>query len=428
MTRSGAGVPISCTGGTPFAVYWLGRGVRARPGLPSPVRRTPMKILFWLSLVYILYAYAGYPLALWIWARVRPRPVAKAAPAAEPLVTAVVAARNEERNIGKRIENLLSQTYPPRKLEIVVVSDGSTDGTERVVEEYAARETAHIERGGERFPRLRLARIPESRGKPNALNTGVGLAHGEIVVFADARQAFDPGAVRELVGNFADPAVGSVSGELAFYDRPGAGVKTEIGLYWKIEKWIRKTEGLVHSIAGATGAIYAIRRELFERIPDETILDDVYVPMKIVCRGYRNVFDERAIARDEFSMNLPVERRRKVRTLLGNYQLLRLMPELSSPAGNPIFFQFFSHKIARLFVPFFFIALFVSSIFVPGPVYRLALWGIAALLLLAVLRTRLSRAPLLGRASAAASTFFLLNYFALLAFVALIKPGKTKIW
>jgi cellulose synthase/poly-beta-1,6-N-acetylglucosamine synthase-like glycosyltransferase len=387
-----------------------------------------MKALFWLSLVFILYAYAGYPLVLWVWARVRPRPVAKAAPAAEPLVTVVVAARNEEQNIGKRIENLLAQSYPPRKLEIIVVSDGSTDGTDRIVEERAARETASIERGSAPLPRLRLVRVTESRGKPNALNTGVGLAHGEIVVFTDARQEFDANTVRELVGNFADPSVGSVSGELVFRECSEAVVRAEIGLYWTIEKWIRKTEGLVHSIAGATGAIYAIRRELFETIPEETILDDVYVPMKIVCRGYRNVFDERSIARDVFSMSIPEERRRKVRTLLGNYQLLRLMPELSSPAGNPIFFQFFSHKIARLFVPFFFIALFVSSAVVPGPLYRLALWGIVALLLLAVFRGRLSRVPLLGKLGAVSSTFFMLNYFALLAFLSFIRPGKAKVW
>ncbi len=387
-----------------------------------------MKPLYWISLVLILYTYAGYPLALYLWARLRPRPVRKDRSAAEPLVTVVVAARNEESVIGKRIENLLAQGYPPRKLEIVVVSDGSSDGTDRIVAALAEREGATIRKGAELLPRIRLVKIPEGRGKPNALNAGVGIARGEIVVFTDARQEFEANAVRELVANFADPSVGSVSGELAFRGREGAGVETEMGLYWTIEKWIRRTEGLVHSVAGATGAIYAIRRGLYETVPEETLLDDVYVPMKIVCRGYRNAFDERAIARDVFSKNLPEEKRRKIRTLLGNYQLLRLMPELSSPAGNPIFIQFFSHKVARLFVPLFFIALLVASALATGAIYRLTLWGVVALALLAACRRQVARLPVVGKLGAAASTFFTLNYFALLAFFYLFRPGKRRIW
>lgn len=387
-----------------------------------------MKILFWFSLAFILYTYAGYPLVLWAWARLRPRPVAKARPGAEPLVTAVVAARNEGEAIGKRIENLLSQNYPPYKLEIIVVSDGSTDETDAVVEEFAKRDATTIQRGSDRIPRLRLVKIAENRGKPSAINRGVALAHGEIIVFADARQDFDANAVRELVSNFTDPSVGSVSGELVFHEHSDTDVKAEMGLYWAVETWIRRIEGTVHSIAGATGAIYAVRRALFEEIPEETILDDVYVPMKIVCRGYRNVFDGSARAYDVFSKDLPEEKRRKIRTLLGNYQLLRLMPELSSPAANPIFFQFFSHKIARLFVPFLMLALVVSAVFAAGWFYRLALWGVGVLFVLALSRRHLSKMPLLGRVSAASSTFFTLNYFALLAFFYFIRPGKARVW
>ena len=387
-----------------------------------------MESLFWLSLALILYTYAGYPLVLYVWARLRPRPVRKNRAAAEPLVTVVIAARNEESSIGKRVENLLAQNYPPQKLEIVVVSDGSTDGTDAIVDALASRQGAVIRRGKEVHPRIRLARIPERRGKPNALNRGVELAIGEIIVFADARQDFDANAVRELVANFADPSVGSVSGELAFRQSPNADVQTEIGIYWAIEKWIRKTEGLVSSTAGATGAIYAIRRELFETIPEETLLDDVYVPMKIVCRGFRNAFDERAIAHDVFSKGMPAEKRRKIRTLLGNYQLLRLMPELSSPASNPVFFQFLSHKVLRLFVPFFFLALLVASALAAGSFYRLALGGIAALAALAVFKRPLSRVPVLGRLGALSSTFLVLNYFAFLAFFHCMRRERAKVW
>jgi cellulose synthase/poly-beta-1,6-N-acetylglucosamine synthase-like glycosyltransferase len=265
-------------------------------------------------------------------------------------------------------------------------------------------------------------------GKPHALNTGVSLAHGDFVVFADARQDFDPDAVRELIANFNDPKVGSVSGELVFYEGSDTSIKAEMGFYWTIEKWIRKMEGQVHSIPGATGAIYAIRKELFEEIPEKTILDDVFVPMKIVTSGYRNVFDDRAIAHDVFSKDLAEEKRRKVRTLRGNYQLLHLMPELASISGNPIFFQFFSHKIFRLFVPFSFIALLVSSFTAAGFIYRLAFWGIVAVLLMNVFYKQLSSVPWLNRLCAVSRTLLSLNYFAFLAFFHFIRPGKNKIW
>lgn len=387
-----------------------------------------MKYLFWISLLFILYTYAGYPLVLYVLSRLSPRRVDKRSIAPEPLVTVVVAARNEGDNIGKRVENLLKQHYPPNRLEIVVVSDGSTDATNDVVARLVEREQVKMTCGGETFPRLRLLTHDENRGKPHAINEGVRLARGEFLVFTDARQDFEPDAVRELVANFSDPSVGSVTGELVFYENSDTTIKAEMGLYWTIEKWIRKAEGSVHSVVGATGAIYAIRRELFEEIPEETILDDVLVPMRIVSRGYRNVFESRAIAHDVFSVNLEKEKRRKIRTLLGNYQLLRLMPELASVAANPLFLQFFSHKIFRLFVPFFFIALAVSALAADGFFYRLVFWGIVALLLMTLFYRQLSRLPVVGKLCAVSRTFFSLNYFALLAFFYFIRPGKAKVW
>jgi biofilm PGA synthesis N-glycosyltransferase PgaC len=387
-----------------------------------------MKYLFWISLIFIAYAYVGYPLVLYLLSKLAPRKVDKKRLVPEPLVTVVVAARNEAETIGKKIENLLGQHYPPDRLEIVIVSDGSTDATNEIAGRYAAAEAVTIRGGTGTFPRLRLLTSQENRGKPHALGRGVSAAHGEYIVFADARQDFDPDAVRELIENFNDPKVGSVSGELVFRDDSDTSVKAEMGLYWTIEKWIRKMEGRVHSIAGATGAIYAIRKELFEEIPEETILDDVLVPMRIVSRGYRNVFEDRAIAFDVFSKDLAGEKRRKVRTLFGNYQLLRLMPELASVSGNPIFIQFISHKIFRLLVPFFFIALFVSSLLAHGFIYQLTFWGIVAAVLMSIFSGPLSRIPCLNKLCAFSRTFFSLNYFALLAFFYFLRPGKTKVW
>jgi biofilm PGA synthesis N-glycosyltransferase PgaC len=256
----------------------------------------------------------------------------------------------------------------------------------------------------------------------------VAVASGDYIVFADARQDFGPDSVRELLANFNDPAVGSVSGELVFCEDSATTIKAEMGIYWNMEKWIRKMEGRIHSVAGATGAIYAIRKELFEEIPEETILDDVFVPMKIVLRGYRNVFEDRAIAYDVFSKDLAGEKRRKVRTLLGNYQLLRLMPELASARRNPIFLQFVSHKIFRLFIPFFLIALLASSFFASGVVYALVFWAMVAVVVMNLLYAPLSRIRYLDRLCAVSRTLVSLNYFALLAFFYCLRPGKMKVW
>jgi len=387
-----------------------------------------MKYLFWISLFFITYTYLGYPLVLYILSKLFPKRVDKKLPALEPLVTVVVAARNEGETIGKRIKNLLSQHYPPNRLEIIVVSDGSTDVTNEIVARLAGQEPVKIRFKDEVLPRLRLVTHDENKGKPHALNEGVRLAHGEFIVFADARQDFEPDAVRELIANFNDPSVGSVTGELVFYQDSETTIRAEMGLYWNFEKRIRKMEGSIHSVVGATGAIYAIRRELFEEIPEETILDDVLVPLRIVSRGYRNVFEDEAVARDVFSADMEREKRRKIRTLLGNYQLLRLMPSLASVTGNPLFLQFVSHKIFRLFVPFFFIALFVSSFMVEGLFYRFVFWGIVALFLMTCFSRQLSRIPLIGTFCTISRTFFFLNYFALLAFLHFIRPWKTKVW
>ena len=378
-----------------------------------------MKLIFYFSLLFILYTYAGYPLLLYVAARLFPRKVAKAPLLPEPLVSVVVAARNEEDCIGRKIETLLGQDYPPEKLEVIIVSDGSNDRTNAIVEEYVRRVPA---------ARLRLIALEENKGKPSALNAGVAAARGGYIVFADARQEFGSSAVRELVSNFSDPSVGSVSGELVFREDSHTDIKSEMGFYWNMEKWIRKTEGAVHSIAGATGAIYALRKSLFVPVPEHTILDDVFVPMKVVCRGYRNVFDGAAVAYDRFSKSLGHEKRRKVRTLLGNYQLLRISPELIVPTRNPIFVQFVSHKIFRLVVPFCFIAMVVSALFLKDLVYQLFLGAVALGLLLCLFSKSFSRVPLLGKLTAIARTFLSLNAFAFLAFFYALRPGKADVW
>jgi cellulose synthase/poly-beta-1,6-N-acetylglucosamine synthase-like glycosyltransferase len=166
-----------------------------------------MKFLFWFSALFILYTYAGYPLLLFVWSRLFPRKVRKAPLSPEPRVSVVIAARDEEWHMGSRIENLREQDYPPGNLEIIIVSDGSTDGTNRIVRRFARQKDRIL-------PRVRLVELKRSKGKSHAINRGVETAKGEFIVFSDARQRFEPNVIRELVANFNDPHVGCVSGEL----------------------------------------------------------------------------------------------------------------------------------------------------------------------------------------------------------------------
>ena len=296
-----------------------------------------------------------------------------------PAVSIVVAAHNEEKNIVNRLHNLVAQDYPEDKLEIIVVSDGSQDQTNRLVEEFIQEHS----KSPEYEDSIILLHYDESQGKPSALNLGVGKAKGDIIVFADARQKFSEDAVQELVKNFSDPAVGCVSGELLFLKDRESKVQGEMGLYWRYEKMIRRKESDTGSVVGATGAIYAVRKNLFKDLPKSTLLDDVLTPLNIIHQGYRVVFDSQARAYDVVSKDTTQEWRRKIRTLAGNWQLFSLQPMLANPLCNSIWFRFFSHKIYRLLVPFAFPVVLVTGFLVNNIVANTISWGCILILLLA---------------------------------------------
>ncbi len=370
-----------------------------------------MKLLFWLSLLFIVLAYVGYPVWLYFRARFRPRPVRRGC--IFPRVTIVLAVRNEEKNLPAKLQNLAALNYPAERVEVIVVSDGSTDDTNHILAGWRSRH--------------RLAVIlPEHRGKDVALNRGVAEAHGEIVVFTDARQIIAPEALENLVGNFADPSIGCVSGELVIAERSTTTSSQGVGLYWRVEKKMRHWEALAGSTIGATGAFYAVRRNLVAALPEGTILDDVYIPLQVVQQGFRVVFEPRAIATDDLASGPGKEFQRKVRTLTGNYQLLRLSPWLVTSA-NPVRFEFVCHKLLRLAMPFALAGLFVASLVLKEAPYRiflafqLILAGLAAI---AMLRPKLG---ILSRLADVSLTFLVLNTAAAVAFIYFVL-GKKQIW
>ncbi|MEW6730925.1 MAG: glycosyltransferase family 2 protein [Acidobacteriota bacterium] len=315
-----------------------------------------VKIIFWGSALLIAYTYVGYPLLMaglvkFCARSYRREPIT-------PRVSIIIAAYNEEIFIASKLENCFQLDYSPQLMEVIVVSDGSTDRTAEII--------ANMQKS---YSNLKLINLKEHVGKAVALNSGARIAQGDILIFTDARQQLAVNAVRTLVANFADAKVGAVSGELIFIDEQQHPQMSGLGFYWRFEKWLRRTEAAIHSTCGATGALYAIRRHLFAPIPAGLVLDDVLIPMRAPLAGYRTVFDSDAQVYDHITANSVDEFARKVRTLYGNYQLLALEPRLLLPTFNPIFWQFFSHKVCRLIVPFCLISMFISNLFLSGSFY-----------------------------------------------------------
>jgi biofilm PGA synthesis N-glycosyltransferase PgaC len=367
-----------------------------------------MKLLFWLCFAVVSYAYFGYAILLWLHVRLHGRPILQRP--LTPSVSIIIAAHNEEANLPPKLENLRLLDYPQDRLQVVIASDGSTDRTATIL-----REAAHI------FPVI----LPESNGKAHALNEAVKNATGEILVFLDTRQLIEPDAISELVSCFADSTVGAVSGELLLETSSKAPAQDGLGIYWKIEKAMRKLESASGSVVGVTGAIYAIRRELYTEIPPGTILDDVFVPMHVARMGKRVVFQPLAIARDRLFSEKGKEFSRKVRTLTGNYQLLRLAPWLLSPA-NPLLFRFVSHKLLRLLVPLLLILMLVASAISSGPFYQAVFWLQILFYVLAAFGT-LSPSTKKFKLVGIANTFVMLNAAAALAFYNFV-AGRNKVW
>jgi poly-beta-1,6-N-acetyl-D-glucosamine synthase len=377
---------------------------------------TPGTLAFWTALALVVYTYLGYPAALWIlgWRRARSLP----RDAITPTVTVVIAARNEGPRIGAKVDDILNQDYPEDRLDLVVVSDGSSDAT---VDAAAAR--------GARSPgRVRMVALPERGGKAAALNVGVAAARGEIVVFADARQRLPASAISHLVRSFADPEVGAVSGELVLLDpeRPTQG--EGLGLYWRYEKSVRRWESRLGACIGYTGALCAVRRELFVPLPREAILDDLLLPLQLLGRGYRVVFEPEARAYDRLSADRGHEFRRKVRTLVGVLQTFVDFRARLGPLPLRVWWQCVSHKLLRLAVPYALLVILVTSFLLPGRFYRAALAVQLAAYACGVLGWTVRLSGPLQRLLSAAAAVLLLNAAAACALWSYLAGRRLDLW
>jgi cellulose synthase/poly-beta-1,6-N-acetylglucosamine synthase-like glycosyltransferase len=368
--------------------------------------------LFIGSILVLVYVFAGYPLLLGWWAWLRPRPVQRGA--FEPTVSMILAVHNGERYLSRKLDSILGLRYPAGKMEILVVSDGSTDQTDQIAGSYAGKG-------------VRLLRVARS-GKAAALNAGIEAARHAILVFTDVRQSLAPESLALLLENLADAAVGAVSGELVILGG-GSIEEASVGLYWRYEVWIRQRLSTIDSIFGATGAYYAVRRELAVALPADTLLDDMYLPLAAFFRGYRLIVDPRAHMFDE-AARLPDEFWRKVRTLAGNYQVLWAYPRLLLPGwagGNRMWLHFVSYKFARLLTPFIFALLLASSFGLPSPWRETALLLQAAFYAFALLDPLIPEGLAGKRLTSVVRTFVTLMAAAACATAILFVPS-ARLW
>ena len=353
-------------------------------------------LLFCASALLVLYTYAGYPLIAAAMARKHPRLWRRGG--GPPLsVSVVMPVHNALHILPAKMQHLL-ELDPELVREIVVVSDGSTDGTAQLLQTYTD-------------PRLRMVSLQQQAGKAEALNHGMRAATGDVLLFIDVRPRLEEYALEQLVSNFADASVGCVAGELlvqssAQHDATGNAVG---GAYWRYEQGIRTAEALWDSPVGVYGGFYAVRRRLATPFPQGLILDDMFQPLSIIRQGFRNVLDRSAVVVDTWPSSKKGEFQRKVRTLAGNFQLLQQAPWLLS-GQNRVRFQLVSHKLLRLVVPYALAAMVVAAAALSPsrPAWAALALVQIAFWLLALLALRM-RVPVLHRVLGPASALLLLN-------------------
>ena len=372
------------------------------------------QVCFWAAVAVLFYVYMGYPLLLAVLAvfsrRRRPEPDYV------PTISFLIAAYNEEASIERKISETLALDYPAEKLEVLVLSDASTDRTDTIVRSFAD-------------PRVRLLRMAQRKGKTHAQNQGARVARGEILVFSDATAIYHPQALRYLAANYRDPQVGAVSGRYQYFD-PAQTSPTGLGsiAFWNYENLIKTLQSRIRTITGCCGCIYSIRKSAYTELPDD-VISDLTQPLWVIQKGYRAVFEDRALAFEETTASTAEEFSMRVRVVTRGIRGLLSVPELLKPWKYPwVAFQLFSHKVLRWLVPLLLILLFLSNAtLVALPGYR---YGFAVQILFYVFALFSTAVPvhrhfkLLG----IPLYFCILNTAALLSIMEVLRGRKYVVW
>ncbi len=374
-----------------------------------------MNNMFWVSIYTIVYVYIGYPLLLLILDFFIKRPIKKAE--IIPFVSLIISAYNEEKVIEEKLENCLRLDYPKQNLEVIVASDGSDDNTDNIVRNY--------EKKG-----VKLFSFPMRKGKTFIQNESVKKALGEIIVFSDANSIYSKDAIKKIVQNFHDKNIGGVCGELR-YNAPdsNAAGKSE-NLYWVYEKFLKSYESKIHSVLGANGSIYAIRRDLYESLK-ENLISDFVEPLKIIEKGYRVCYEKNAISYEKASESFLDEFRRKVRILARSYYGLWYLRCMLNPLKHGIIsFELISHKILRWFIFIPLVALFIANLFLQQNNYFYSIFFVLQLIFynLAFIRFLQKNKAKTNKILDIPLYFCLVNFAGLVALLRFLKGEKNVVW
>lgn len=365
------------------------------------------------ALGIIAYVYVGYPIALWLLSKVRKKEIHRAD--ITPSVTLLISAYNEAESIGRKLENSLTLDYPRDRLEIIVISDASMDATDRIVRSYA-------DRG------VRLLRMPERGGKTAGLNAAVRQAQTDIIIFSDANILYQSNAIRCLVRNFADPEIGCVTGDSRYQEGVESAAHVQENTYWGYERFIRTMESVIGSTVGGDGAIFAIRRELYAPLRPDAI-NDLMIPLQIVLRGYRAVFEPAAVGVEPSAGHFRGEFRRKRRIVNRSWRCVMGMPQVLSSGGGALFaWQVWSHKVLRwLILPLIAVAAVGCLIgYTYGIQYRIIGGGIAGSLIMAAIGALIpSKWGGLTRLAHGVMYFYLVNLAAVLG-IGMAMTGRVE--
>lgn len=384
--------------------------------------RAMTEIIFWICLFLIVYTYVLYPVVLFAiasvvqtWRDLRyalKRDDRRTRFGELPTVSIIIPAYNEEGVIREKLENATTVDYPKDKLEVIVVSDGSTDRTNEIVSQFGQG--------------VKLIVQPQRSGKPAGLNRGIAEATGEVVVITDANTMFSPTAVRYLVRHFRDETVGAVLGDLACI--PMESFKLE-HRYWNYERMLKFLESRIGAVLGGQGGIYAIRRSCYHPIPNETWVDDLVIGMLIKQAGYRVIYDTEAQAYEQTTSSVEAEFVRKARIAAGDFQSFAFTWRLLNPLRGSIAFSFWSHKVLRWLSPFFMIAVLVANLFLLN--HRLYQITFALQLILygsGVLGYLTRNIPILSKLLALPYYFLFMNLALLVGFFRWLTGSQRVTW
>jgi cellulose synthase/poly-beta-1,6-N-acetylglucosamine synthase-like glycosyltransferase len=370
--------------------------------------------LFWGATVGIAYTYLGYPFWIYVRSQLRPHPWLKQSRLLS--VSVILPVHNCGAVLKQKIDQLIALDYPKDQIEFIVVSDGSNDDTERILAEH---------------PLVRSVVYPQRRGKAAALNAGMQIANGEVLVFLDIRPRIAANSLQILLANFADPTVGCASGQLVLLqDEHDQTTEAIANFYWRYEQWIRNCESKVDSPVGVYGGFYAVRRNLASNLPPATVLDDMLQPLSVIRQGYRSVVDLHAVVYDVWPRDARNEFNRKVRTLAGNFQLIKLAPWVLS-RENRLRFELISHKLLRLLVPALLMIAFCSSAALSIGSRMYSATFIAQLLLYLLAAFGAVRGiPIISRLAGTARAFCVLNLAVIVGFYRFLftRGPLWKIW